>query len=153
MTLGLLVGRFGEFLYEQHDALTEPEQAPPSVDDLARIRESFGHHLVMLTLLSRADGESAPSERYVMFDYCVTRSRKMGLEPTEVEAAALRNLLVDYRPPRSQLDVAIRRLSREPKDDIAALLDAAVAMVDADGVRRPSELQFLQELRLDLDAL
>ena len=107
----------------------------------------------MLTLLSRADGESAPSERDVIFDYCVARSCKKGMEPTEVEAATLRNLLMDYRPPRSQLDIAIRRLSHEPKEDIAALLDAAVAVVDADGVRRPSELQFLQELRLDLDAL
>jgi tellurite resistance protein len=153
MTLGLLVGRFGEFLYQQHDEMPEPEQAPPSADDLERIRECCGHHLVMLTLLSRADGESAPSERDVIFDYCVARCRKKGLEAMESEAAALRNLLVDYKPARFQLDLAIRRLSHEPKEDIAALLDAAVAVVDADGVRRPSELQFLQELRLDLDAL
>ena len=76
MSLGLLVGRFGDFLREQPVVPTEigPEHNFPM--QLERLRGQFGHDMILLTMLSRADGEAAPQERQVILDFCLERARK-----------------------------------------------------------------------------
>jgi hypothetical protein len=156
MSLGLLVGRFSDFLQEE---ATSPSAATPDLSselfpaDLTRIREAVGHHFVPLMWLSRCDGESALAERQVVLSHCLERARQMGVEATLAEVAALTDHLRDFRPTRAQLQPALKRLERDSKDDIIALVAAAKAVVDADGVRRPREVRFLDELSRDLSAL
>jgi hypothetical protein len=153
MSLGVLVGRFGEFVSEQMPESQPPMPEEPFPADLTHIREAFGHHLVPLMLLARSDGETALSEREVVLHYCLARADEAGLNLTPAETAALSDYLRDFRPTRMQLGPALKRLEHDSKADIAALVAAAQAVVDADGERRPREMQFLDELNRDLAAL
>ncbi len=49
-----------------------------------------------------------------------------------------------------QLDLALKKIEREPKDRITALFAAAINVVEADGRRDPAELRFLAKLSRDL---
>ena len=153
MSLGLLVGRFGDFLREQPVVPTEigPEHNFPM--QLERLRGQFGHDMILLTMLSRADGEAAPQERQVIFEFCLERARKAGTPATAMEAAELGDYLRDLRPTMAQFDPAIRRLEECGKDEVLALVAAAKAVVDADGARRAQEAEFLADLSRELHAL
>jgi tellurite resistance protein len=154
MSLGILVGRFAAFVSERAPAgapVVMPEENFSA--DLTHIRDALNHHIVPLLLLARADGESAMAEREAILRYCVARANAGGLTLTMAEKAALSDYLRDFRPSLMQLPAALKRVEHESKEDVAALLDAAKAVVDADGERRPREVQFLDELRRDLEAL
>jgi hypothetical protein len=153
MSLGLLVGRFGNFLREQPVVPTEVAPEPAFPDQLARLREQFGHHIILLTMLSRADGEAAQQERQVILAFCLDQARKAGEPATAKEAAELGDYLRDLRPTMAQFDPAIRRLEESGKDDVVALVAAAKAVVDADGARRAREVEFLADLSRELEAL
>jgi len=153
MSLGLLVGRFGNFLRERPQPPPTVTPAPAFPETLSRLRGQFGHHIVLLGLLSRADGDPAPVEREVIFKHCIDRAQKSGLSLTANDAAELGDYLRDLRPARTQLDHALKELERDPKDEIVALVEAAIALIDADGVRRPEEQKFLAELTADLESL
>jgi len=148
MSLGLLLGRFSEFLADRSPA----SAGSPAGQQLASIDKSYGHHLVALALLARADGESALSEREVMLRYCLARAKTAGIDITPAERLALKDHLSRYRPSRNELDRAIKRMRQDSKDDIAAIA-AALEIVDADRERRPGELQFLTELSSHLAKL
>ena len=115
MSLGLLVGRFGAFLREQPVVPTEigPEHNYPR--QLERLRGQFGHDMILLTMLSRADGEAAPQERQVILRLCLERARKAGTPATAMEAAELGDYLRDLRPTMAQFDPAIRRLEHSAR--------------------------------------
>jgi hypothetical protein len=154
MSLGLLVGRFGAFLNEQPATFfdsTPSEAAFPR--DLERLREQFGHHIVLLTLLSRSDGQAAMQEREAILRHCLEEARKAGAPATAAEAAELGDYLRDLRPTTAQLDPSIRRLEDGTKDEVLAVVAAAIAVVDADGARRPREMEFLTDLKRELHAL
>ncbi len=155
MSLGLLVGRFGAFLSEQPATFfdsTPSEAAFPR--DLERLREHFGHHIVLLTLLSRSDGEAVIQEREVILHHCLKQAHNAGgPATTAAEAAELGDYLRDLRPTTAQLGPSIRRLERGTKEEVIAVVTAAIAVVDADGARRPREVQFLTDLRHELHAL
>ena len=150
MTLGLLINRFGDFLTEWSTAPSDTVAAP---HDLARIFKHQGHHLVALALLARSDGESAQSEREVILRYSVERAKKSGMDITPAERLALNDYLFGFRPSRTQLTTAVKHMRQDSKEDMVALVAAARAIVDADGERRPRELEFLNELSRDLAAL
>jgi hypothetical protein len=153
MSLGLLVGRFGNFLRE----LPEPPPAPQSVaafpDQLERLRDQFGHHIVLLMLLSRSDGEAAIQERQVILDHCLDQAKRAGMPATAAEAAELGDHLRDLRPMLTQLDHAIARLEEGSKEEVIAVVHTAMAVIDADGVRRERELEFLRDLKRELEVL
>jgi tellurite resistance protein len=134
MSLGLLVGRFGAFLNE-------------------RLREQFGHHIVLLTLLSRSDGQAVIQEREAILRHCLEEARKAGAPATASEAAELGDYLHDLRPTTAQLGPSIRRLEDGTKEEVLAVVAAAIAVVDADGARRPREMEFLTDLKRELHAL
>jgi hypothetical protein len=151
MSLGILVGRFGDFVREQNPP-AEPVPAPfPS--DLKHIHETAGHHVVLLALLARADGETAASEKDVIVTHCLAFANAAGHSVSDAERAALADYVSRFRPALMQLDPALKRLAHDSKADIAALFAAAQAVVDADGVRRPAEVRLLAELREDLARL
>lgn len=153
MSLGRLVGRFGDFLSQKLLASRDSTPAPLLQDDLMRIRETYGHHLVVLALLARADGVADPSERDVILRHCIARAKNAGIELTEAEKLALNHHLYEFRPLRSQLERAVRHMRRDTREDIIALVVAAKAIVDADGVRRPREVEFLKALARELETL
>jgi hypothetical protein len=154
MSLGLLVGRFAAFLNEQPTTFfdsTPSEAAFPT--DLERLREMFGHHIVLLTLLSRSDGEAVMQEREVILHHCLGQAHSSGEPATASEAAELGDYLRDLRPTTAQLAPSIRKLEHGTKEEVLAIVTAAIALVDADGARRPREMTFLSDLKRELHAL
>jgi len=150
-TYGLLLGHFGKFVREVHIAPDEPPRADAAPSDaLGRVREICGHHIIPLALLSRADGESAPSEREAIANHCGWLLKASGAPANAAERTALLEHLAGFQPSLMQLDVALKRIEREPKDRIAALFAAAINVVEADGKRDPGELRFLAKLSSDL---
>ncbi|HEY4263672.1 MAG TPA: hypothetical protein VGM72_00010 [Micropepsaceae bacterium] len=153
MSLGLLVGRFASFVSEQP---LPPEPAGIVEDfpsDLMRSRDAFGHHLVTLLLIARCDGECAVQEREVILDHCLDRAKLSGLELSLMEKTALSDYLHAFRPSRAQFGPALKRLHHDSHGDIVSLVAAAQRVVDADGVRRPREIKFLEDLSRDLACL
>jgi tellurite resistance protein len=147
MLLGVLVEQFGMFVRERYDApLDVIPLDDPFPDDLTGLHKSFGHHIIPLALLSRTDGTCCEEERKAIVTHCVTLSRQIGPGATEAEEAALAEYVAAFRPSLVQLDPALRRLEREPADHVAAFLAAARAVVEADGIVRPEERKFLDDL-------
>lgn len=153
MTLGLLVGRFGNFVRENY---VPPVQVAPEAefpDSLNHIREAVGHHLIPLMLIARCDGDFEKNERDVIVTHCVTLARSTGLNLDGADTLAFSDYVSDYRPILSQLDPALSRLSRGKHEDIISLVQAARAVVEADGTTRPEELRLLDELNEELARL
>jgi len=153
MTLGLLVGRFGAFLRELPEPPFAAEPQTPFPNQLGRLRGQFGHHIVLLTLLSRADGEAVMQERQVILHHCLDQAHKAGMPATAAEAAELGDHLRDLRPTMTQFYPALGRLEEASKDAVLAVIATAMAVVDADGTRRERELEFLLDLRRELELL
>jgi hypothetical protein len=155
MSLAVLVNRFGDFVIEQ----TPPafgEGSGPYVDfavELVRVRNVLNHHLIPLLALARCDGDLAMAEREAIQNYCLAHLGDLGTPPTPEERAALDAYVREFRPSRAQLAVALKRLEKEPHARIAALIAAAQAVIDADGVRRAYELKMLGDIADELAAL
>jgi tellurite resistance protein len=154
MSLGLLVGRFGQFIREQHDAPTQdagPDMPFPA--DLVRLREAVAHHVIPLALLSRADGEFAQSERDAIMAHCLSLLNEGAMPASAEDRAALEDYIAGARPSLMQLDPALRRLEREPPQAIAAMLVAAEAVMNADGRCDPAEAKLIADMRAELSRL
>jgi hypothetical protein len=154
MSLGRLVAQFGEFLSRQSATFfdaTPSEVVFPS--RLARLREQFGHHILLLSLLSRSDGEAATLERQLIWQHCLDEARKAGAPATAAEAAELGDYVRELRPTMTEFYPAIGRLENGSKEEVVALVATAKAIVDADGTRRPREVEFLADLTRELEAL
>jgi hypothetical protein len=154
MSLGVLVGRFGEFLSE----LSPVEQADARPEEhfagaLMRVRERFNHHIIPLILLANSDGETVEPERVVILRYCLERAGDYAIAVTSEEEEALMSYLRSFRPTQAQLGAAVSRLKRESRRDILSLVAAAQALVDADRERRAREVDFLAKLSRDLASL
>ncbi len=148
MSLGVLVGRFGQFVRTRHDAPAEdaaPDTAFPA--DLARLREAVAHHVIPLALLSRADGDFAQSERDAIMAHCLTL---LGDGASEQDRAALQDYIANARPSLMQLDPALTRLEHDSPAAIAAMLAAAEAVMNADGQCDPAEAKLIAEMRAEL---
>lgn len=154
MSLSLLVVRFGEFLSRQPATFFDatPSQAAFS-GELNRLREEFGHHILLLSLLARSDGEAACLERQLILQHCLDEASNAGVPATAAEAAELGDYLRDLKPAMTEFLPAIGRLENGSKAEVMALVATARAIVDADGERRPREVQFLADLTRELDAL
>lgn len=153
MSLGLLVGRFGNYVRETY---VPPVQTPPPApfpESLGRLREATGHHLIPLVLIARADGEFAASEREVIVKHCVDLARAGGVQLDDADVKSFDEYVASYRPTLVQLEPAIHRLSHGTHDEVAGLIDAARTVVEADGVTRPEETKLLTELSAEMDRL
>jgi tellurite resistance protein len=149
MTLGLLVGRFGSFVREQHD---EMASAPSTeiAEPLAHEREAIAHHMIPLALLARSDGNSDVAEQSAMFDHALAVLAAKGETVSEPDRAALKSYIAGVRPSLVQLDPALKRLEHEPPQSVADLLDAAKKVMEADGVLDPAEAHLLDEMKHEL---
>jgi hypothetical protein len=154
MTLGLLVGRFGDVVREQTPlAQADLLSDEPFPSQLSHLRTAFAHHLIPLALLSRADGDYSEIEQEAILAHCLTLAAKAGMPIEDGERAALRAYIAEFRPTFAQLDPALKRIEDEPVRHFAELLAAAKAVVDADGVRRPGEVKLLAEIEDERKAL
>lgn len=149
MTLGILVQNFGTFVRERHDPPTTmvDSDAPAFSADLAGLHHDYAHHIIPLSLLARSDGDSAQAELHVIAEHCVTLARLTGRPISDQERGALIVYLGKFRPTLMQLAPALLRLEREPHAHLDALLAAARAVIEADGVVKPDETRFLDNLR------
>ena len=152
-SLAPLVDRLAAFLREQPEPPRSSLPDGPYGGDPNHVFESFGHHLVVLMLVARSDEDIVAAERQVVLRHCAERARKTGRELTSEEMEALTEYVGEYRPNQSHLDPALERLKRSTKDEIADLIEAAHAVVEADRVFRLQEALFLASLRRDLAAL
>jgi uncharacterized tellurite resistance protein B-like protein len=152
MSLAVLVSRFGDLLIEQSPPPIGEEAAPYEdfAADLTRIRNALNHHLIPLLALARCDGDFAMAEREAILTYCLAHLNDLDMAATPDERAALDSYLREFRPARAQLAAALKRLERESEARIAALIAAAQAVVDADGVRRAYEVKILSEIADEL---
>ena len=148
MTLGILVQNFGSFVRERHDPPAVMGEPPPAFSpDLVGLHHDYAHHIIPLSLLARSDGESAQAEQKVIVEHCVTLARLAGRSATDQERVALVVYVGKFRPTLMQLDPALHRLAQEPREHVDALLLAAKAVIEADGVVKPDETRFLENLR------
>jgi hypothetical protein len=72
---------------------------------------------------------------------------------TPDEKAALHDYLRDFQPALMDLIPALERLKHDTKDEIAGLMSAALAVVEADRVTRLQEALFLISLMQDVAQL
>ena len=153
MSLGLLVGRFGSFVRETHIPQGDVAPEAPFPDGLNHLREAVGHHLIPLVLIARSDGEFEQRERDTIVTHCVTFARSRGLELDGSATVEFVEYVESYRPRLMQLDPALKRLEHGSREEMAALIAAARAVVEADGIIRPEETRFLDQLNEELGRL
>jgi hypothetical protein len=154
MSLGLLVGRFGTFVRETHGAIVvSDEPALPFPDELNHLRHAIAHHLIPLTLLARCDGDFARQERNVIVAYCATVAGRKGIAMDEPHTSLLTQYVAGFRPSLMQLDRALALLAESSRAELLELVEAARAVVDADGIARDEEKRFLATLGEELRRL
>lgn len=153
MSFGLLVGRFGTFVRETHVLVVVDEPAMPFPDELNQVRHAIAHHLIPLALLARCDGDFAPQERNVIVAHCVTVAGRRGIHMDPPRTAILTDYISEFRPTLMQLDPALARLAESTKAELLELIEAAQAVVDADGMTRDEEKRFLTTLGEELRTL
>jgi hypothetical protein len=153
MSLGLLVGRFGSFVRETRASQEDSAPPPPFPDGLNHLRDAVGHHLIPLVLIARSDGDFEPRERDVIVTHCITFARNQGLELDGSGTIEFVQYVESYRPSLMQLDPALSRLERGDHDEMAVLVAAARAVIEADGVIRPEEARFLDQLSEEIGRL
>jgi tellurite resistance protein len=151
MSLGVLIGRFGDFVRARHD----PHPSAPSVTEefpeiIAPLRGCAAHHLIPLALLSGVDSECAQSERDAIVVYCLSIAERRGISVSDAERMAFAGHVAEFRPSLMQLDPALELLERESAEDIALLFAAAEAVVGADGKLDPAEQKLLDELKSEV---
>lgn len=153
MPLGVLIGHFRALVRLRHRA-APAEGGPPAPEipargpALARLYDRLGHHLVLLTLIARSDGEFVAEERAVIVRHCAELG---GL--TDAECARLDAHLTHSEPSPHQRDMALKRLESEAHPDLEALIDAAEGVIMADGRLHPREMRLLEHIRGELKAL
>ncbi|MBI3678225.1 MAG: TerB family tellurite resistance protein [Proteobacteria bacterium] len=156
MALGLLVGRFGGFIRERHDApVVAPPSAPqaPMPETLQHAREVCAHHVIPLMLLSRVDGDSAPAEQKAIVAHCMGLLKRSGAKAGPAEQAALVEYVASMQPTLLQLEPALKQVEHEGQDAVFRLIAAAIQVLEADGKRDPAEVKFLDLLSEDLAKL
>lgn len=150
MSLGILVGRFGQFVRDYNED-APPVQAPEPDFALPQdVRETISHHIIPLVLLARADGNEDSGEQKAICDHAIAILAKAGKTISDAQADALKAYIANLRPSLMQLDPALRKLEKETPDAMIALLAAARAVVMADGRIDPAEARLLDELKLEL---
>ena len=149
MSLGLLVGRFGSFVRDQHDAIAAAPTAQIE-EPLAHERQMIAHHMIPLALLARSDGNSDVAEQAAMLDHALAILKMKGETVADADRAALKTYIASLKPSLVQLDPALKRLEHGSPQEMAALLDAARKVMMADGTVDAAEAHLLDELQQEL---
>lgn len=75
------------------------------------------------------------------------RSERAGVVTAETDRSALSAYIRRQYPTSEMLDASLTALEREPAVEKRLLLQAAGALMDADGVQDPAEREMLNRLR------
>lgn len=156
MSLGVLVGRFGIYVREAHESAPPPDDRPPPKpfpDKLNHVREAVSHHLIPLMLLARSDNDFSPLEADVIVAHCIWLADRRGLTMDDQHTQLLAQYVSGFHPTLVQLGPALNQLSGAPYAEVVRLVGAAKDVIDADGVTRPEETKFFEELSEGLAAL
>jgi hypothetical protein len=149
MSLGLLVGRFGEFVRDQHEAIASAPTAPIE-EPLAHERQMIAHHMIPLVLLARSDGNSDVEEQAAMLEHALAVLKMKGETVSDSDREALKIYIAEMKPSLVQLDPALKRLESGSPEEMAALVQAAEAVMNADGKIDPAEAHLLEGLKAEL---
>jgi len=144
---GSLVDELVVYLRDQHKLQETTHPHPTAPEGFEWVFDSFSHHLVALALLARSDDKVAVQEREVILRHCKIRALAAGLEMTPDEDDALEHYLRHFLPTLKQLIPALDQLKYDAKADIAGLISAAHALVEADGTVRLQEVAYLASLQ------
>jgi tellurite resistance protein len=122
------------------------------VDRLAwnQVRREHANHLMLLSALSHADAEMIEAEVQVISDYCASEAQNSGLTTSDGFLKLARAYVRRLRPTQTNINSALRELASEDHQSIMRALLAALAVVDADGIRHASETALLNEVALEL---
>jgi len=152
-TLAALVDDLVTYLRGQHtlQETTHPHPLPP--EGLERVFDAFGHHLVALAVVARSDDKVASEERDVILHHCKSRALSVKLELTPGEEQMLEDYLRHFLPTLKQLIPTLGQLKHDTKAEIAGLIAAAHALVEADVAVRLQEAAYLASLQDALHAL
>jgi hypothetical protein len=147
MAMGLLVGSFGDLVHMRGSAAeaSPPVQETNYPPEFTALRDRLGHHLVLLSLLARSDGEFADVERNVIIEHCASIA---GLDAEQ--CSMIDEYLRQSRPALTQLDPALKRLETEDPSNIKALIDSAERLIRAGGKVDPAEQRLLERMRAEL---
>lgn len=103
--------------------------------------------------LSLADGAKHPAEIETATNFCARLAAMAGFGLDRDEEVALARYLANMRPSRATMLKAVDCMMEAGPAAQAALLNAAAAVMAADGVDHPEEVRFLRALRQDLIGL
>ncbi|MGN6516893.1 MAG: TerB family tellurite resistance protein [Rhizomicrobium sp.] len=138
--------RFGQFVRDHHAPRPAQETAYPLSQ---ASREIVAHHLILLALLARADGEESAIERKAILDHILAMLARNGRAAGDSDREKLDAYIAGFHPSLMQLDPALRRLEAENAETKIAFLEAARAVVMADGKLDPAEARRLDRLKLE----
>jgi Predicted transcriptional regulator len=117
---------------------------------LTRIRPLFTHHMMVLAHLGRIDGSFCLDEQGIVLEHCLKLAQDGGKAATGSEERALRRYLKTLKPKKMFLRRAMAGLEKDSAARIIALLTTADQVINADGIRHPSEQSFFGLLQRDL---
>ena len=100
----------------------------------------------VLVALARADGFVAPEELDVILDYVEQRSASEGVTTMDADRDVLRSRFKRFRPDVDLVDEALLNLEDEAPESLRLFAQAATALVNADGVRDPAEIDMLTDI-------
>jgi len=105
-----------------------------------------GDEIRVLTALGRKDGFLAESEIAVIVDFAMNKAAKVGVATNDADRKRLRATLRRQRPGAAAVEECLARIEREPIEDQKQFVEAAIAVMDADGVQDAQEFDMVMRL-------
>lgn len=119
-------------------------------DNWNSFRKAHKQHLILLAAISHADTQMTAPEVEVISDFCSKEAELLRLPTSEAFTRSAVSFIMRLRPEMPHIAAAIDALASEPADAVMRTLVAALAVVDADGVRHAEERAFLNEVAMEL---
>ncbi|WP_170182169.1 TerB family tellurite resistance protein [Phreatobacter stygius] len=106
--------------------------------------------LVLLAAMAAADSHVSAEEVQVILDHALRTCAAQGIRLTIAESERLRTSIGRMRPSPEAVDRAVVALADADAATIAAVIDACLAIADADGFRHHREMTLLNRLSFGL---
>lgn len=128
-------------------------QAAAPADPWAHARPIVHHDAAILSALSLCDGLMRDGEVRIAAEHCAALAAARGVTLDEAGYRALIAFIRRQRPTERSLLDACDALYDRPAQEVTDFMVAAVAVMDADGVRAPEEEALVNRLALDLTGM
>lgn len=105
---------------------------------------------VILAALAKADGTVVAAEIDAATDYLAARAERTGYMLDQAEIAALQRFTRRLRPSEDAIIRSLNEIAGRGTREIQKLLLAAMAVIDADGLRHDREMMLIDAIAEDL---